>query len=116
LVPGDTPDFFAITEVLTRLFDVPIRLSKEVAGVSFYVEDRSDIVLTVDQNYGVSVCNPVVLKRINALLRAARIHFVESYDWVHLPPEMRLNLIEQEALDSGLSTDDFKKMLSKWTN
>jgi len=92
LAPGDAPGFEAITEVLMRLFGVSVRISRGTAGTSFYPEDRSEIVLTVDQIGRTVVHNATSLRRIDAMLRAARIHFVESYDWVLLLPEVRMDL------------------------
>jgi len=116
LAPGDAPGFEAITEVLMRLFGVSVRISRGTAGTSFYPEDRSEIVLTVDQIGRTVVHNATSLRRIDAMLRAARIHFVESYDWVLLLPEVRMDLINKEASHSGVPVDDFKNMLSRWAN
>lgn len=112
----DYPDFNGVTELLVRLLDVPVRVSHETTGTLFYAADRNDPVLTISSEKEVSAENSLTLTRLNALLRAARIHFVESYDWVLLLPETRTKLISQEASDVGLLPEDFKKMLSKWAD
>jgi hypothetical protein len=112
----DAPDYLLTINILRRLFEVPVRFDRNPNDVTFYAADRSEALLVIDADSAVTSPNALTQMRINAFLRAGRIHFIESYDWVNWTPEMRADLLKHEAADVGLPIEDFKKMLSKWVS
>jgi hypothetical protein len=74
------------------------------------------ILLTLQQNsagkwFGVGE----LTQGLNALLAAIRIHEVESYDWVYLPPGTRQNLISSRANEVGVSAQELMRLMTIWT-
>ena len=54
-------------------------------------------------------------RSLNALLVAIRVHEVDSYDWVYLPPEIRQALVSTKAQDIGVSAQELKRLMTIWT-
>ena len=49
-----------------------------------------------------------------ALLAAIRVHEVDSYEWVYLPPQMRQGLVAERALNVGVSPQELKRLMAIW--
>lgn len=52
---------------------------------------------------------------VNALLSAIRVHEIDSFEWVYLPPESRQKFVSSRADEVGVSTQEFKRLMSIWT-
>lgn len=47
-------------------------------------------------------------------LCAIRIHEVDSFDWVYLPPEMRRALVEDRAKKVGTNSSEINRLIKIW--
>lgn len=112
----DAPDYVATIELISRLFDMPIGFSRSGTIVSFHMSGAEAAILSIDESNLISAADVSILSEIDVLLRAARIHFVESFEWVNFPPEMRSGLILREASELGLTDREFIKKIGKWVD
>ncbi|MBA4054670.1 MAG: hypothetical protein C0490_08165 [Marivirga sp.] len=53
---------------------------------------------------------------IETLLTAIRIHEIDSFDWVWLPPNMRESLISERLQNTGINNHELRKATSIWTS
>ena len=59
--------------------------------------------------------NGELAERLNKLLVAIRIHEIDSFEWVYLPPEMRTSFIAERANSCGASVQEIKQLMNVWT-
>ena len=58
----------------------------------------------------------ILASELQNLLDAIRIHEVESYEWVYLPPEMRKSLIEERAAKVGSTMEQLGRLMNVWVS
>ena len=81
-----------------------------------FVGSTGTVFLKILQNSSGKWCGDGELAQsLNALLTAIRIHEVESYEWVYLPPEIRQSLISSKAQEAGVSVQELKRLMNIWT-
>ena len=112
----DAPDFAGMTELLLRLLERPISASSNGDVTTFLALNDPASLLAVEGTVPTLAGDQDLIRRLNGLLGAARVHFVESFEWVNLPGPMRERLIAQEATDLGVTEREFSKLTHKWVN
>lgn len=115
-IKADAPDFAGMAELLSRLLERPILTSSNANVTTFLAVNDPAPLLAVEGSVPTLAGDQDLIRRLNGLLGAARVHFVESFEWVNLSVPMRDRLIAQEAADLGVTQSEFSKLTHKWVN
>lgn len=84
-------------------------------GTAELLSDDGTPVLRINNNQaGQPITDGLMAEDLRALLSAIRIHEVESYDLVMLPPDMRKADLDYLCKKVGLTTEKLRRLTDLW--
>jgi hypothetical protein len=112
----DGPDFRMTSHLISTLAGLPAVLQFEPAAKVVQLRSPSGQLLLRAEKLGNG--DPSLsgdyAHSMRAMLMAIRIHEVESYDWVYLPPEMRKARMASASAQAGTTPDEFRRLYHLW--
>jgi hypothetical protein len=112
----DRPNFEATSYLVGLLTgEERIEVKPTADGVGFIGPNGTSLlqIILPNDHSRASISGDLALQ-IQAIIEAARVHEVESYDWVNLPPQMKARHLEVRASRIGLSTSEFLRFIRLW--
>ena len=89
----------------------PNRATGEIQLLS---NDGTSVLHITTNPSGPATLGGLMAEDLRALLSAIRIHEVESYDLVMLPPNMRMADLDHLCKNAGLSTERLRRFTDLW--
>lgn len=116
LVQIDSEDYSALRYLIKTLTGKTTDANSDPLNQSLKFSDDSGTALLVLQKVpsGQWNGNGELANNLTTLLTAVRIHEVESFEWVYLPPEVRQKLVAEKANIAGTSSSELKRLMSIW--
>lgn len=112
----DRPDFRLISILVQKLLGHPVSLVLGREGESLQLQsEQCDPLLTItNQKSEAPTLQGLYAQDLTPFLAAIRIHEVESYDLILLPPDMRKKDLEFLCRSMGLPHDRLQRLIKIW--
>jgi hypothetical protein len=115
LLREDAPEFDAtlgLVQVLVPTMTVNKRLATRVVD---FTTPSGQVLLSLQMQGTEWTVSGELSNSVSRLLSAIRVHEVDSYEWVYLPPDLRKKLVEDRATSVGASATEFRTLMNLWT-
>jgi hypothetical protein len=118
LIELDWPKFEMLLHLVELLVgSIPILHVDEAAGTANVTHINGQNLLHVEKSsQAKNTAIGELASQLETLLLAIRIHEVESFNWVHLPPNLRQHELSLALAKAGVSLDQFRRATALWTN
>lgn len=118
LLNRDNPKYewtIALVEILVGQ-PLKVHYDQATAGVELMSKDGTSVLRISTDGAGGHTAQGLMVDDLNALLSAIRIHEVESYDLVMLPPDMRKADLDYLCGKAGITPDRLRRFTDLWVS
>ncbi len=112
----DAPSYEMTTALITVLLNqlVTVQIDPKSGTVHFTAKDGAELLQVLPKFSGTYSIGGLLAIDFSALLSAIRIHEVESFDLVMLPPDIRKAELENFCRTRGTSVEQLHRFLNLW--
>jgi hypothetical protein len=116
LLVVDGPEFKMSSHLISTLAGLPATLQFDRAAKVVQLRSPGgQLLLRVEKlDSGDPNVSGDYAQSMRAMLMAIRIHEVESYDWVYLPPDVRKARMASASAEAGTTPEEFRRLYHLW--
>ena len=116
LLSRDAPKYNWTTALVETLVGqaLSIREDHATGEIKIISTDGTSVLRIATDASGIRAADGLMAEELKALISAIRIHEVESYDLVMLPPDMRKADLDYLCGKMGITTDKLRRLTDLW--